>query len=94
MGVDLLDLTYRIERELGFKLDLQQIWNEFANRRDPPDVAVGDLYEVIQRQAAAAQLSLPSDSWTRLQDIVADCLGVEVSEVTADARLIHDLDAT
>lgn len=48
MGLDLLDITLRIERQLGVSLKGLD-WSGHVERRNSPDIAVSELVDVVMR---------------------------------------------
>jgi hypothetical protein len=95
MGVDLLDLKYRIRQELNVELDLISLFRGPDEKwiRTPPDLTMGELLDGIIRTADRQSVSLPPDVWPILQSIIVKCLYVDAKSVTHDAFLIKDLGA-
>jgi hypothetical protein len=50
MGIDLLDLIYRIERDFGVKIGREQ-YMKMACMNNPPDITVGALLDFVSRQS-------------------------------------------
>jgi hypothetical protein len=96
MGLDLLDLTFRLERTFGVKVSRDQL-SKMASQNEPADIKVGELFEFIRRQIYTfGVLDLEMDAeavWLISQGAVSDALGVEPDEVTKDKWLIHELGA-
>lgn len=96
MGIDLIDLAFRLERKFGVKISRDQL-SKLAMRNDPPDINVGDLFDVIRRalpQAGVLDRDLDADVlWPIYQHAISDALGVDLDEITKDKGLIHDLGA-
>jgi hypothetical protein len=96
MGIDLLDLAFRIERQLGVKVSRDQL-SKLAMRNEPPDIRVGDLFDFIRGEvplSGVLDLELDADAlWPIYQRAVSDALGVDLEEVTKDKGLIRDLGA-
>ena len=97
MGIDLLDLAFRLERQFGVRVSRDQLLN-LAMRNDPPDIIVGDLFDFIRGEAPQSgvlDLELDADVlWPIYQRAVSDALGIDLKEITKDKGLIHDLGAT
>jgi|GEM_PF-1871438 acyl carrier protein len=59
MGIDLLDIAYRVERAFGVQFDVKDFFEE--RTKEPPDVVfhsrVGDLYDLILEKRKALGLS-------------------------------------
>ncbi len=47
MGIDLLDLSFRIERDYGVEISAAE-WESIWCRRIPPDVSAGEVADLIQ----------------------------------------------
>ncbi len=96
MGIDLLDVTFRIEHRFGIKLSRDQL-RKMVMRNDPPDIKVGDLFELVRSEApriGVMDLELDADAfWPILQRLISDALGVDLEDVTKDKGLVHDLGA-
>jgi hypothetical protein len=96
MGIDLLDVAFRLERRFGVKITRDQL-SKMVMRNDPPDIIVGDLLDFIRRdipQFGVLDLDLDADAiWPILQREISDALGVDIETVTKDKGLIHDLGA-
>jgi hypothetical protein len=96
MGIDLLDVAFRLERRFGVKISRDQL-SKMVMRNDPPDIIVGDLFEFIRGEIpriGVLDLDLDADAiWPMLQREISDGLGVDIKAVTKDKGLIHDLGA-
>ena len=97
MGIDLLDLAFRLERQFGVRVSPDQ-FSKLAMRNDPPDIRVGDLFDLLRGEVprfGILDLELDAHSlWPIYQRAISDALGVDLDEVTNDKGLIHDLGAT
>ena len=94
MGVDLLDIRFRVREQLGVDLgDMRPLFQSPDGEwlRTPPDVSVGELFDGIAQLAASQNVQLPADAWRVLQSIVAECLCVKEEHVTREALLGKDL---
>jgi hypothetical protein len=97
MGINLLDLAFQLERQFGVRVGGDQL-SKLAMRNDPPDIRVGDLFDLLRSDVprfGVLDLELDADTlWPTYQRAVSDALGVDLEEVTKDKGLIHDLGAT
>ncbi|MFO0978053.1 MAG: hypothetical protein U0996_16725 [Planctomycetaceae bacterium] len=88
MGIDLLDVSFRLERATGVAVS-QSDW---ASLVKDGDILVGDLYSLL-----LCRLSKDTDEccqlWLTVKDCLVNALGVDDREVTMEARLIRDLGA-
>jgi acyl carrier protein len=96
MGLELLDLAFRLERRFGVRVSRDQL-SKLAMRNDPPDIRVGDLFNFIRGedpQTGVLDLELDAGAlWTIFQREISDTLGIDLEEVTKDKGLIRDLGA-
>ena len=96
MGLDLLDVAFRLERQFGVKVSPDQ-YSKMAMRNEPQDIRVGDLFDFIRGEVPCVgvlDLELDADAlWPMFQREISDALDVELDEVTKDKGLIHDLGA-
>lgn len=96
MGIDLLDVSFRLERLFGVRIRPDQ-FSKLALRNDPPDIKVGDLFDLIRSEIPRSGiLDLEQDAdilWPIYQRALSDALGVDLDEVTKGRGLIHDLGA-
>jgi hypothetical protein len=96
MGIDLLDVAFRLERRFGVKISRDQLF-KMIMRNEPPDLIVGDLFDFIRAeipQCGVVDLELDADAvWPMFQREISNGLGVEVEAVTKEKGLIHDLGA-
>ena len=93
MGVDLLDIKWRIRGQLKVDLDFVPLFQRPDGTliRTPPDCTAGELMNAVVRTAESQGTPLPDDAWPILQKILADCLHLEVADVKTEALLAKDL---
>ena len=97
MGLDIMDLFFRLERNFGIRISRPEIAPLFREKQ-PPDILVGDLLEFLRRKSPTGVTVLDDETdaeliWSMLRHTVSDALGVEPGEVTKDRWIIHDLGA-
>lgn len=94
MGLDLLDLVFRLERRFGTKIRRAQL-DELIGANDPPDILVGALFDLVRQTAKPGGLfdeEMDAESlWPMFQREVSDSLGVDEEEVTKEKWLIREL---
>jgi len=93
MGIDLLDISFRIEREFGVRPKMQDLVFPETSRRIH-DPTAGELFEFLLRSLPASELDTrPADEeiWRRLQLIIADVCYIPPTAVIPTARLHADL---
>src|SRR5262245_3476935 len=96
MGIDLLDIAFRLERQFGVRVSHDQLL-KLAMRNEPPDIRVADLFDFIRGEVPeSGVLDLESDGdafWPIYQCAISDALGIDLEEVTKDKGLVRDLGA-
>jgi hypothetical protein len=96
MGIDLLDVAFRLEKRFGVKISRDQL-TKMVMSHDPPDLFVGDLFDFILGEipkVGVLDLDLDDDAlWPTFQREISDGLGVDIEVVTKDKGLFHDLGA-
>lgn len=97
MGMDLLDLASRIEREFGVRTG-PEVFITLGKKNEPYDIMVGDLFDFVRSRTSFAgvvdeELDGEDALWIEFQRLVADVLGVDPAEVTRGQGIIHDLGA-
>jgi len=96
MGLDILDLVFRLERQFGVRISRDQ-FSKLAMRNEPPDIRVGDLFDFLCGEvphSGVLDLELDADAlWPIYQRAISDSLGVDLEEITKAKGLIHDLGA-
>lgn len=93
MGVDLLDIRFRIEREFGVRLEMRDlVFPEQSEKIHDP--TAGQLFEFLLRSLPVSEhAAKPTDEelWHRLQLIIADVCYIPPTAVIPTARLHADL---
>ncbi len=96
MGLDILDLMYRLERRFGIKISRDDFFKLF-NKNAPPDVTAGELFDFVRSRAnypGVVDVEMDADSiWLMFQCDVSDSLGVKPGEVAKGRWIIRDLGA-
>jgi hypothetical protein len=92
MGIDLLDINFRIEREFGVRIALRDLVH-LVKDDAIHDPTAGELFDLLVRSLPEPEDSerTADDRWTRLQSIIAETCGIPASMVKRDARLVADL---
>lgn len=97
MGIDLLDVAFRLERTFGVKISRDEFF-ALGAKNTPHDVLCGDLFELLRarlRAGAVLDPEIDADTlWPLFQREISDALGIESEDVPKDAGLIYDLGAT
>lgn len=92
LSLDLMDIVCRLEKAFNGKVPAKII-EKHAYRNDPPDIAVGELYDLTCRCIRMSGSETPPDAWERLRDCVAASLGIDTDSIFRESRLVSDLGA-
>lgn len=92
MGLDILDLVFRLECAFGINLNRGDVDALFDQHR-PPDLRLGDLFEHARRRAVRSGTTLLDGEgyWPKFQQVVSDSTGVDHAAVMKDTWLTRDL---
>jgi hypothetical protein len=96
MGIDILDLFFRLERTFGVKIGREESL-DLLRTSDPPDVTAGELFAFVREKVRSAGTSVLDDEldsdalWPIFQRALSDSLGVERDEVTKDRWVLREL---
>lgn len=93
MGIDLLDLMFRVERLFKIKLggaSIEQTLTVYpgTNRRD---LQVRHFVQMVKRAIEEQNSSYEDHLLKMLRPHIAECLGIEETDVVLEAWMIHDL---
>jgi len=90
MGIDALDIVFRIEKRYNVKVDMQD-WVELANHRTPGDLTAGELHFLIGASLQESNQPVPRSLWNGLRVILAQSLAVSPQKIKPESWLIKDL---
>jgi acyl carrier protein len=94
MGIDYLDLTFRIEKEFGVKVALDDL-KQFLDARYHPEILsdfeVKDLVDFVTDLLEQQKPAENVDVFIRTKKQIVECLGCDEWTVTPNAKLIKDL---
>ena len=97
MGVDLLDIVFRLGRTFHVEISRAEFIALF-DRNGPSDITAGNLFALVRSKAIrtdAFDEDLDAEVlWLMFRRAISDSLGVDCEEVTRDRRLIRELGAT
>lgn len=98
MGIDFLDLQFRIEREFKIRFPrdempelLRLAVTGSRTGELPRDFTVAHFVALVDHLVALQRPEQRHDILERLRPLIVSCLYVEESEVVPDALLIRDL---
>ena len=97
MGIDILDINFRLEKAFSLRMPWGQlVWRE--QNRDKHhiriDPTVGEIYLYICEMLRGKEIPIPEDSWDRVVRCISDALGVDRSNIHPHSHLVKDLGAT
>ncbi len=80
MGIDLLDIAFRIEKSFGVRFDVRELLGDWTGEPPPlgPSIKVGDVYELILEKRKA--LNLPEGAG-RLESLALADVRLALSRV-------------
>lgn len=93
MGMDALDMAWRLEKAFGitwFKEDYDRC---VAQRRDPSgdDLTAGDIDAFVRTKLREANLPIPPSTWHRVQKVLGDVTGAKLAKIRPESHLRRDL---
>ncbi|QDT42750.1 acyl carrier protein [Gimesia alba] len=98
MGIDLLDLVFRVEKRFEIKIPRDKVHELLNNGNtfDPPpnrwiDFRVSDFLELIEVLMAEQKPESKLNIFEGVKQDIMDCLLVEEEEVTLNAWMARDL---
>jgi hypothetical protein len=96
MGIDGLDIHFRLEKEFGGKLPhLYWSADELRMKKLPRvDPTMGDIHARLCAFLAETHRPVPADSWSRVQKCIGEALAIPPEQIQPHHRLLADLGAT
>jgi hypothetical protein len=93
LGIDFLDIVFRLEKEFRFDARLQPApWDD----RPVPNLTAGQLHHWVCERLMYTGRPVPSDSWPRVQRCIGEALGMpesQILDIRPEDRLVQDLGA-
>ncbi len=89
MGVDWLDIRWRLERQFDIKFehsDFAHIWD--SGRRD---ITAGELFDVVYTRLQSEGRPIPFSGWNRVRLELAHALVVPPQTIRRENLLVADL---
>lgn len=90
MGIDTLDIIFRLEKRFDIKIPRNMLFEEPWNWRRG-DLQVGQLHEQVCSRLKQLGWPIPRSSWHRVKLCVAESLGVELRKVRPESWLFKEL---
>jgi hypothetical protein len=88
--MDLLDLTFRIERSFGVKIapgDYDRLPG-----RVPFEATAGEIHELVVRICIERGVEVPWSSWNKVRKALAEVTGKSPKLIHRDTWIVRDLD--
>lgn len=89
MGLDMMDIVFRLERRFGVRLEIAN----FDHLRDPrrTDLTAGELFDVVSSSIQAVGRPVPANCWNGVRLELAKVLYVSPLGIRRESRLSGDL---
>ncbi|MEX0717933.1 MAG: hypothetical protein WD066_15165 [Planctomycetaceae bacterium] len=95
MGIDFLDIRFRLEKRFEVRLDRHSetalLATFEAASPEERDFTAGALHDWICEECRRAGRPVPTSSWTRVKLTLAEVLLIAPHEIRRDSRLVRDL---
>lgn len=98
MGIDFLDLRFRVEREFKIKIEQSEVQKLLENGNSEEssngkwtDIQVRDFVLLIQNQVDVQNPTFNGDVFTVAKPLIAECLAIEESDISLDSWFRRDL---
>jgi hypothetical protein len=93
MGIDVLDIMFRIEKRFGIRI-VGADWTDLVGKRSPPDITAGELWFLVAAKLHEAHLPVPRSCWNAVRVILSQALRVPPREIKKESWLIRELGMT
>ncbi len=93
MGIDFLDLQFRIERRIGITISPEDL-NDLVEHRHPPDFTAGALQFAIGARLSELGLPIPENLWEMICEDLGDVCGARPNSIKPSTWIIKDLGFT
>jgi len=92
LSIDLVSILCHLEEEFGAGVP-SRIIEKRTYRNEPPDITIGELFQLISRGLRLAGKTVPEDAWDRTCQRVAESLGISSESIKQGSWLVKDLGA-
>ena len=93
MGIDLLDIRFRIEKRFGVTLEIGDM-ECFAANRHPFDITAAELHFLVGAKLQEAGRPVPRGCWNGIRLVLAEALCVSPHKIKPESWLVKDLGMT
>jgi hypothetical protein len=92
LSLHLADIVCRLKNEFRGMVPWKIIEKHVA-QNEPPDISMGELYDLTCRCVGLAGHEIPADAWDRVRRCVSESLAIAPDMVTKESWLVRDLRA-
>jgi hypothetical protein len=92
VGIDFLDIEFRIEKEFGIALQVSDL-NSVSDARDRSDITAGELHFIIGCKLRESGRPVPRSIWNKVRIVLSQALGVSPHSIKPESWIIKDLGA-
>jgi hypothetical protein len=90
MGIDLLDIVFRLEKRFDLKI-VNADWEDLGAKRKPWDVTAGEVHFLVAAILTEAGRPVPRSCWNGVRVCLSGALCVPPRDIKEDSWLIRDL---
>src|SRR5690349_3013879 len=105
MGIDALDIAFRIEKSFHLKIsraEMDFIYGADKPRHEQVEPKAGEIHDRLCELLKRKGMDIPEDSWQRIQKCIAEGIGfrglftnrLRPDEVKRESLLVKDLGAS
>jgi acyl carrier protein len=101
VGIDALDLAFRLEKAFGVTLPRRKLnrlyfsGEQLVQKRLPKvDPTIGEIHSRFCQLLVEEGVNVPADSWDRVRQCVAACLSIDKTDIQQESRFYTDLGAS
>ena len=97
LGLDYLDLTFRIEKRFGIKINrddhrtLEQWAVERRPHMKPHDLSAGEVHDWVVKLCEDRGVKVPHSSWNRVKLELARIVGKPPQNIRRETLVVRDL---
>lgn len=92
LSLDLADVVFRLEKQFQGMVPWK-LFEKHVDQNEPPDITVGELFDLTCRCVRLAGEEIPADAWDRVRQCVSESLAIAPVVVTKESWLVRDLRA-
>ena len=89
MGIEMLDIVFRLERRFGVRLEPSYF--DYLRELGRTDITAGELFEAVGDRLRAVGRPVPANCWNGVRLELANVLLVSPLSIRRESRLHGDL---